>query len=314
MPIDSLFAGTTRPNEQLFFSRGNPTDPRMGDRVRSHRSDYATAEVVVLGCPQDEGVRRNGGRVGAAAGPDTIRDRLYRLVAIEQLRLFDLGNTIIGATLEETHAVQRALVAEIVRDGKIVISLGGGNDISYPDCAGLADAEPGAVLAFNIDSHYDVREDRPRNSGTPYRMLIEEGRIQPQHFWELGSQPFAVAQAHTAYLHQCGAHLRTLKEWRSAGVAATLEQILAGSACPAIFWGIDLDVVRAADSPGVSAPNPTGLSAEEIVQVAELAGRDPRSRVFEISELNPNYDLDQRSSRLAAILIWSFLAYRSGAY
>jgi formiminoglutamase len=97
-------------------------------------------------------------------------------------------------------------------------------------------------------------------------------------------------------------------------VAATLEQILAERTCPAIFWGIDLDVVRAADSPGVSAPNPTGLTAEEIVQVAGIAGRDPRTRVFEISELNPSYDLDLRSSRLAAILIWTFLAYRSGAY
>jgi arginase family enzyme len=34
------------------------------------------------------------------------------------------------------------------------------------------------VLALNVDAHFDVRADSPRNSGTPYRQLLEEGKLK----------------------------------------------------------------------------------------------------------------------------------------
>jgi formiminoglutamase len=57
----------------------------------------------------------------------------------------------------------------------------------------------------------------------------------------------------------------------------------------------------------VSAPNPIGLSAAEFCDIATLAGRDPRTTLFEISEVNPAYDTDQRTARLAAVAIHHFL-------
>jgi formiminoglutamase len=78
-----------------------------------------------------------------------------------------------------------------------------------------------------------------------------------------------------------------------------------------VFWGLDMDVVRAADAPGVSAPNPLGMSGEELCLLAELAGAEPRSRLLEISELNPAYDIDGRTARLAAAAIWHFLMARA---
>src|SRR4051812_1234378 len=102
-----LFETTTRPNADLFFKKQDANDPRLGETVLSTPDDYAAATVVILGCPQDEGVRRNGGRVGAAGAPDEIRRCFYKLTVngLEQLKLFDLGNTIIKPTLEETHAL-----------------------------------------------------------------------------------------------------------------------------------------------------------------------------------------------------------------
>jgi formiminoglutamase len=57
----------------------------------------------------------------------------------------------------------------------------------------------------------------------------------------------------------------------------------------------------------VSAPNSLGLSAFECVEVARLAGQDPRSRLYEITEVNPAFDLDDRTSRLAALAIYQFI-------
>lgn len=307
--MKTLFASTARPDPALFFQRNELGDPRLGETALHSPDAYDAADVVLLGCPQDEGVRRNNGRPGAAKAPDAIRFCLYRLVALPGTKLFDLGNTIIQPSLEETHRVHQQIVQEILAQGKQVISLGGGNDVSYPDCAALAHAHPDC-LAFNIDAHLDVRENAVRNSGTPYRMLLEESLLKPADFHELGYQPFAVARSHLDYLAQKGAHTMSLPELRRASVNASICHYLQAARSEAIFWGIDMDSVRVADAPGVSAPNPTGLTAEELCSIAELAGRERRSRIFEITEVNPDFDLDNCTARLAAVAIFHFLANR----
>jgi hypothetical protein len=54
-----LFEDTSRPAADLFFRHYDPSDVRLGAAVASGKDDYPAAEVVILGCPQDEGVRRN---------------------------------------------------------------------------------------------------------------------------------------------------------------------------------------------------------------------------------------------------------------
>jgi formiminoglutamase len=308
MQRSTVFMLCDRPDPALFYRRNDPNDVRLGELVQADTDAYAAAQVVLLGCPQDEGVRRNGGRPGAARGPDEIRRCLYRLsiAKLEALALFDGGNITVQASLEATHEAQQAVVQQVLADGKRLIVLGGGNDIAYPDCAGVAALD--TVLAFNVDAHFDVRADMPRNSGTPYRQLLEEGKIAPASFYELGSQPFANAPAYARYLHERGVRVISLHELRDNGIEATLDRILARHAEPAIFWGLDMDVVCAADAPGVSAPNPLGMRAEEFCQIAALAGREPRTRLIEISEVNPAFDLDGRTCRLAAVAIWHALA------
>ena len=106
----------------------------MGETVITSQSDYHLADIVILGCPQDEGVRRNNGREGAAKAPDAIRAQFFKLTTFNiKRRVFDLGNINVGNTLEETHDIQIAVVKQVLQDGKRLIILGGGNDISYAD-------------------------------------------------------------------------------------------------------------------------------------------------------------------------------------
>lgn len=302
--------GTQPIDNSLYFTRNDATDPRLGDRVNRGTGVYAEAAVVVLGCPQDEGVRRNGGRAGAAAGPTEIRRAFYRMTlnGLDALGLHDAGDVVPQATLEDTHAAQQAAVAQLLADGKRVVVLGGGNDISYPDCAALA-AHAGDVLAFNVDAHFDVRPNAERNSGTSYRQLLDEGLLKPHRFFELGSQPFCNAQAHADYLKEKRVRVVPLAALRARGAARVVRRALReAQKAAAVFWGFDLDVVNAAEAPGVSAPNPLGLSGAELCELAALAGAEPRTRIVEFSEMNPAFDLDGRTARLAAAAIWHYLA------
>jgi formiminoglutamase len=304
-----IFDLTERPNPSLFFKKNDPNDARWGERVLTDPQYYHLSSVVLLGFPQDVGVSRNKGRVGAKEAPTAIRRCFYKTVALPAPILFDLGDTLIEPemSLEDMHARHYEIVRRLMADGKKVIVLGGGNDTSYPDCSALADFNNQAPLAFNIDAHFDVRADKTRNSGTPYRQLLEEGKTQADQFYEIAYQPFANSDVYQAYLGEKGVKAHSLSAVRAKGITPLLTEILAQSQANYIFWGLDMDVVRGSDAPGVSALNPTGLTGEEVCEIATLAGADPRTRIFEITEVNPHYDIDDRTCRLAGVVLWHFL-------
>ncbi|MDQ3322246.1 MAG: formimidoylglutamase [Acidobacteriota bacterium] len=306
-----IFQNTTRPNQDLFFKKNDVDDARLGEIVLSKIEDYADSEIVILGCPQDEGVRRNEGRTGAALAPDQIRTQFYKLTNFGiSVKIFDIGNTTIRETLEETHEIHTQVVKRILKDGKKIIVLGGGNDISYAD--GRAMAEVFGVenwIGINIDAHFDVRADFPRNSGTPYRQLLEEKLIKPRNLYEFAWQPQVNSPVYFDYLQNLAVNLISLKEIQNSKLK--VQNILeTQNAKPVeqknLFFGFDVDSVRASDAPGVSAPSPIGLTAEEFIETAKFAGENRRTRIIEFTETNPNFDIDNRTTKLVAAAIYKF--------
>jgi formimidoylglutamase len=304
-----LFQSTKRPDKDLFYKKNDPNDVRLGEVTGTSPSDYSMAEIVLLGCPQDMGVIRNQGREGARFAPDAIRRTFYTFPVPEKMpkySLCDVGNIRIQTNLEDTHTLLENSVSRILEDGKYAVVLGGGNDISYPDVRAL-NRSSSSILVFNVDSHLDVRTAERPNSGTPYRQLLEEGIMIPENFYEMAYKPLSNPSFYEQDLKSMGAHIFPLGLLREKGIEKTFHRILRAADAESIFWGFDMDVVRANDAPGVSAPYPTGLTAEEVCSVARTAGGDRRSRVLEISEVNPLYDIDDRTSRLAAMIILNFL-------
>ncbi|MGE4158034.1 MAG: formimidoylglutamase [Planctomycetota bacterium] len=308
-PQNELWTLTRRPDPALFYHREDPNDKRLGEVVLSDPARYSSSDVVIVGCPQDEGVRRNMGRLGSAEAPRAIRAALYRATDFDpdrRLTVFDLGDVDTAGTLEAVHARLHTVARDVLASGKRLVVLGGGNDISHPDASALRSiASP--VLAFNIDTHFDVRADAQMNSGTAYRRLLEEGVLEGEHFYEMACQDFANSPVYERYLKERGVTLWSLEEIRRETPTAVLGNIINRSTAPLIFFGFDMDSVRSADAPGVSAPSPTGLSAEEAMEIARLAGQEPRARLFEITEMNPKYDIDGRTARLAALMVRAYL-------
>lgn len=309
MFMSDIFQLTTRPSEKVFFHKGDKNDPRLGEVVQSDPIHYGTADIVILGCPQDEGVRRNGGRVGAAAAPDAIRTQFYRLTPFNiKKKVFDLGDVKIGSSLEETHLTQKEVVMQVLLDGKRLIVLGGGNDISYPDGVAMAEVfGPEWWIGVNIDAHLDVRIADERNNGTQFRQLLDEGHLKPTYFYEAGYQTHLTSPVYYEYIRDLGVHRISLEILRSRAEAdlELKEQIRAKfighSSSLNTFFGFDMDVVRMADAPGTSAPSPLGLRAGEFIQLVKYAASLANTKIIEFSEVNPKYDVDDRTTKLVAI-------------
>ena len=315
--MNEIFELVTKPDPGLFFSRGDKNDPRLGEIVGRGEADYSAASIVILGCPQDEGVRRNQGREGAALAPSAIREQFYKLTPYNiRKKLCDIGDVKIGGTLEETHETHAQVAARVLEDGKRLIVLGGGNDISYPDGVAMAEVYGAANwIGVNIDSHLDVRIADQRNSGTPYRQLLEEGHLLPNRFFEVGYQTHFCSPVYYEYIRSLGVQRISLELLRSRAEAdmelkeVIKQKFIRHSSALNTFFGFDLDVVRSADAPGVSAPSPLGLRAGEFIQLVKYAASLANTRIIEFSEVNPKFDADNRTTKLVAIAMHRFCSH-----
>ncbi len=317
--MNSLALHLAPPDPALFFSRNDPDDPRMGDcTLREPDESPGAARVALIGVPQEIGVERNGGRAGAAGAPDAIRAMLYRLTPYDMLEgrslphgiLLDMGNIRVDGELEEIHKRLTEVVRHICSAGLIPLVLGGGHDITYASAAGVH-AVHGRLGMVNLDAHLDVRSPIPmRNSGTSFRMLIEEGRVVPGSFVEFGVQSFVNAESHVRWLREQGGHLMPLSQIRSLGFGSAVASALdrAGSGADATYATLDIDGVRASDAPGVSATMPDGFSAGELLEAARTLGCRPSVQALDIVEVNPRFDRDNSTAKLAAHAIMHFLA------
>lgn len=312
--MSEIFNLTDRPDPRVFFTRNDRNDPRLGEIVGREEKDFDAAEIVILGCPQDEGVIRNHGRAGVAEAPAAIREQFYRLTPLNiNKRIFDLGDVRIGRDLEETHQNHLDVVNAILETGKRLIVLGGGNDISYPDGRAMAETfGTGNWIAINIDSHLDVRIADQRNSGTPYRQLLDEGLLRPTYFYEVGYQTHLCSPVYYDYIRSLRVNRISLELLRSRTEAdvelkeSIKQKFISHSSALNTFFGFDLDAVRSADAPGTSAPSPVGLRAGEFIQLVKYAASLANTRIVEFSEVNPRFDVDNRTTKLVAIAMHRF--------
>ena len=304
-----IFELTTRPDAEVFVSRSDPNDPRMGETVGRNASQYDAADIIILGCPQDEGVRRNNGRVGAADAPHAIRQQFYKLTTFNiKKKIFDLGDIAISGSLEATHDTMTAVVKQVLSDGKRIIVLGGGNDISYADGRAMAEVfGPDWWIGVNIDAHLDVRIAELRNSGTPYRQLLEEQHLRPDYFYEVAYQTHFASPVYYDYIRNLGVNRISLEILRSRTEAdmelkeSIRQKFIGQSSSLNTFFGFDMDAVRAADAPGTSRPSPLGLRAGEFIQLVKYAASLANTKIIEFTEVNPQFDVDDRTTKLVAI-------------
>ncbi len=285
---------------------------------------YETGRAVdigLLGVPCDLGVQHGGGRPGAALGPDAIRAALYnygtsynaeRDVDLSTLCIADFGDLICNEdSLENTHQKLSEAVAEIVRLGATPLIFGGSHDLSFAALRGLAKIKQGPFGGITLDAHFDVRavKDGHITSGSPFWNMLENiEEIQGKHFVEIGINGLINAQEHFEYLSQKQSRIFFLNEVRRLGMAQVVEKALqiAAHQTKFLFFSIDLDAIAEAFAPGVSAPSPEGLRPEDAATAAYLAGLHEKTAYFDIMELNPLFDGDGRTARLAAALVLHF--------
>lgn len=284
-------------------------DIRIGDIVYSNAK--SPTEVVLIGFPSDEGVRRNGGRVGAARAPELIRSIFKRLtphpehfddhVAVLS-SMHDVGDVDVSGDLEADQQLLGSLVGSVLESNQIPVIIGGGHETSFGHVLGY-DQLRQKVSIINWDAHPDVRplKDGHPHSGSPFRQALELGRGTVLDYTVAGLQPQHVAREHLQYMNS----RKSAWFWAEELDRVAVQGIFHG-VTKSTMVSIDMDVVNQAYAPGVSAPSAGGITDRQLFEIAYQAGLHPLVRSMDVVEVNPEHDQDMRTVRLGAMALWWF--------
>jgi formiminoglutamase len=263
---------------------------KWGEVLESRSWDHPDVQFVLVGIPEDVGVRANGGNPGAAQTPEAAIRALCNLqenrwtpknvgllgmVPVADLQ--EQANAHSSSTPEGLEAL-RALTAEVDQRvletlapvwaaGKIPIAVGGGHNNAFPLLVGASGAHGARIDALNIDAHTDWRPLEGRHSGNGFTAARAQNALDRYAVWGLQEAytPESVLEvrgetSETDAWTRCLAFLR-------ADAPFGLE--------------VDLDAVRGFPS---SAASQTGLSLESVRQGVYAAAQTQRPAYLHVCE------------------------------
>ncbi|MBL1261011.1 MAG: formimidoylglutamase [Thiotrichaceae bacterium] len=282
---------------------------------------------VLLGFACDEGVRRNHGRPGAKEGPAAIRRALANLAWHHNNPIFDGGDIICEG--EQLEVAQRQLAEQVTsilhRNARPLI-LGGGHEMAWGSFLGLSNylqqtaIKKNRIGIINFDAHFDLRAPMPQaTSGTPFRQIAQQckDQQQPFNYMVLGINP--LANTNTLFEFAKNHHVT----WRYdtdctqdqlPSITQQFDRFL--KEIDELYVTICLDVFAPHIAPGVSAPSTIGIEPLFALKLIETIKQrctqhQVRWRISDIAEMNPIYDIEQRTARLAARLIESTVKFHN---
>jgi formiminoglutamase len=302
----------------LFFKSPKTNDKRLGEMVSSQPASDSRM-FTLAGYPDDEGIGINGGRKGASAAPDVIRKYFYKMTpsawSNEKFELADQGNLQLNIPLEERHEKLKQHISEKLKNpNQVWLGLGGGHDYGYPDGAGFLLAcrnSKHKPLVINFDAHLDVRPtDQGLSSGTPYYRLLTDKNLPAFDFVEIGLQAQCNSRQHLEWLYEHGGTALSFDELNSNGafVQNTLERLTPFILHPRpTYLSVDIDAFSSAFAPGCSQSWSTGLVPNEFMNLLKILKKRLDVRLLGIYEVSPPLDTDDRTSKLAAQILHSFI-------
>jgi formiminoglutamase len=199
---------------------------------------------------------------------------------------------------------------------------GGGHEVAWGTYSGLRlhqqretdnAATPLALrslLIINFDAHFDLRQKRPANSGTPFDQIALDcaERGVPFNYACFGISDLGNTASLFAHAERLGVRYVLdvdMQETQLPQRLNELQKLL--DAADDVYLTIDLDVLPAATAPGVSAPAALGVPLSVVEAMVLRVRASGKLRAADIAEYNPALDQDRRTARAAARLAYRLL-------
>jgi formiminoglutamase len=308
-------------HQDLFFSKNDPEDIRLGQVFKNYTTQPSTNDFLIFGYPDDEGIKLNGGRIGAALGPQIIRQFLYKMTLpeayfqknMQHIQFQDYGNLDLQSELYFRHEMAKNTLLPFFKNQTKIITLGGGHDYGYPDGAAFIQNYSSSIgpkpLIINFDAHLDVRSsEKNLNSGTPFYRLLTEFKNQ-FNLLEIGLQKQCNSVQHWQWAHEQGAKTISLDDITNRGWDFVWNDPMIKELKPdtPVFISFDIDALTASEAGGCSQAWATGLKTSECLQFLNQLYKKSNVRGLGIYEVSPPLDRDFQTSKTAALFAYNFI-------
>ncbi len=158
-PLDTIMDFLEPVNRYLLSDDEGYKHNQLGSNIdvfEDYFPDVAAADLVLVGCGENRGA---GGLKEESVSADLVRREFYSLFHWHKdVKVADVGNVKPGATMHDTYAALKTVVAELLLHAKRVVIIGGSHDLTYAQYQVYA-AKEKIVEAVCVDAMIDMNMD-----------------------------------------------------------------------------------------------------------------------------------------------------------
>lgn len=322
--INDLAKVTNHRSGELKFGEKMIVIPPGADKVNFLKE--SEAKYVLLGIPEDIGVRANYGRPGAASAWQSAIKSIANIqhnrfckgsniivlgqinVANEMREVENLDFNDIDDRSKLSQLVEKIdkevshIIFTIIKAGKTPIIIGGGHNNAYGNIKGAALAKGKPVNAINFDAHSDFRILEGRHSGNGFSYAYEEGFLKKYFIFGLHENYTSKSvldiikklEDRVRYNTYDSVNIRKEKDFNREMITA-LDFIKNDS------FGIEIDL-DAIPNIASSAMTISGFSVEELRQFVSFFGEHKNAAYLHICEGAPDLDNSPNNNLIGKLI------------
>lgn len=268
----------------------------------------------------------------AAANPQTLDGPIY--LQDNQLKdyLWESAITISGnergfdalpKVLEFSQALAQK-TNELVKAGKLFLTMGGDHSCAIGTWSGVAAAVDGELGLIWVDAHFDSHTPETSHSqnihGMPVSALLGHGHVglvdliqqtpalKPENICFIGIRDYEPEEQ--KFVDDLGIKVFYMESVKEQGLKSVFQQALqhVTKQTKAFGLSIDVDGVDAKDAPGTGLPIADGIRGNELTQVIHGLAQQEQFIGAEIAEFNPHNDVDVKTAILIKGMVESIFA------
>ena len=275
-------------------------------------------DAVILGVPFEDNIETYP--KGASLAPAKIREMSHffsglsfgetDFPSIHERNVLDIGNIDQNLSYKEMVNQLSKKIKLLTEKSIPQIVLGGDHSIALGTAQGLNNDKNIDGIVW-VDAHVDLMDKYPNSKkftrATVLRRILELNHMGELDVYLIGCRGHNLGQEELDFIQEKEINVLQAKEYRDTKKVDEFLNDLCNSHSN-LYVSIDIDVLDPAFAPGVSVPEPGGLSTRELFHT--LKSFSLVTACLEIVEVNPTLDINNITSMVASKLVYELMEKR----
>ncbi|MBI3719367.1 MAG: arginase family protein [Sphingobacteriales bacterium] len=274
-------------------------DGQIGSHINLYEEEFPDldeADIVLVGIGE---VRGQGIHTGYSDAPDKIREQFYQLYYWHsQVKMADIGNVKSGALLTDSYAAAKTVIAELIKEKKTVIILGGSHDNTLAQYYAYGSLNK-IIEATGVDSVINLNmESSLRHESFLMEVLTGEPNYI-RHYNHIGFQIYNIHPKMMETMDKL--RFDCFRVGKVKEHIEEMEPVIRNSN----LVTIDIAAIANAYAPATDI-SPNGFTGEEICTLTKYAGMSHNVNTLGIYGYLPEKDTNDLTAKQIAHMLWYF--------